>query len=250
MALSTSLSSSVEEHSDNNIRLTVEQQPIDGAYWLSIKLIARVPLPPEEVFEILTDPENHKYFRSVKGNKRRKVIFDDGHGRRKVEVDQIGRWRFGLFRGSFSIKLVVATDKRHRTIGFELAPKARGGFMKDFNGNWKVLPYSKDAVNEMEPALDKHWSPLHAVQKTFHQLEETLTGKHPNSSLVMLRQSVAPALIPPAPLDKIIKKITAAQVRTIMEDLLIEANRRNALREKEERKKIDENALESHTRAL
>lgn len=54
----------VEHWRDENITLTVEQ-PRDG-FWNSISLWARVPLPPNEVYEILTDPHNHKYFRSIK----------------------------------------------------------------------------------------------------------------------------------------------------------------------------------------
>ena len=52
-----------------------------------------------------------------------------------------------------------------------------------------------------------------------------------------LHQCVAPAAVPPPPLDQWLKKITAAQVRTVMEDLIKEADRRNDSR-KNERKEV------------
>jgi hypothetical protein len=44
--------------------------------------------------------------------RNRKVLSDDGHGRQEVEVEQVGRWRFGPFKGSFAVKLLVTQDKR------------------------------------------------------------------------------------------------------------------------------------------
>jgi len=53
----------------------------------------------------------------------------------------------------------------------------------------------------------------------------------PETSVVELEQSMAPAIIPPAPLAGIIRKISAAQIRHIMEDLRKEAERRIEERE-------------------
>ena len=227
-APSHATNTSYEHHRDDNIILSVEQPP-DG-FWVSIRLLARVPLPPEEVFAILTDPNNHRYFRSIKSMKNRKLIQSDGHGKQLVEVEQVGRWRFGLFSGTFSVKLAVSEDKKQHAVGFRLLPRPHS-FMRDFSGQWKVQPYNIDTYDQLVAhPLDhqKHaWSPWHSMRNAIHQLEDTLTGKHANSSLVELRQCVAPAILPPPPLDKILKKITVAQVKTVMVDLLAEAKKRN-----------------------
>ena len=47
-----------------------------------------------------------------------------------------------------------------------------------------------------------------------------------------LHQCVAPAAVPPPPLDQWLKKITAAQVKTVMEDLMKEADRINEAKKK------------------
>jgi hypothetical protein len=54
---------------------------------------------------------------------------------------------------------------------------------------------------------------------------------------VQLRQSVQPAAVPPPPLDRVLQKISAAQVMGVMEDLMREAARLNALEEREERRR-------------
>ena len=62
---SSSAAAATADHwSDDHISLTVEQ-PQNG-FWTSITMLARVPLPPAEVFAILTDPNNRHIFRSVK----------------------------------------------------------------------------------------------------------------------------------------------------------------------------------------
>lgn len=55
-------------------------------------------------------------------------------------------------------------------------------------------------------------SPLHRLQSSLHRLEERVRGRQASQSLVRLRQSLAPALVPPPPLDKIIVRIAAKQV--------------------------------------
>lgn len=238
----------VEHHKDENITVTVEQPP-DG-FWVSLKLIGRIPLPPEEVFDILTDPDNHKIFRSVKAHHNRKLIADDGRGRQEVEVEQVGRWRFGPFAGSFKVHLRVFQDRQEGCMGFRLAPTTRGpSFMKDFSGTWKIRPYNQDSLDEMVNYPGKHWGPLHNMRKALHHFEDKITGRHADSSLVELRQCVAPAMLPPPPLDRVLKKVTLRQVRTVMEDLFLEADRRNAQKARE-RKEADERALESHIKAL
>lgn len=240
----------IEHHADDNITLTVEQPP-DG-FWVSLRLLARVPLPPDEVYDILTAPDNARYFRSIKAQRNRRVLANTAGGaRQEIEVDQVGRWRFGPFGGSFSVRLAVDQDRRRHTMDFRLIP-ARGSFMHDFSGGWRIQPYDADALEEMgHPG--RHWGPLHGVRRALHRLEDQLAGRHAGSSLVELRQCVAPALLPPPPLDRVLKKITVRQVRTVMEDLLAEADRRNAERAKSieaKQREGDKAALETHIKRL
>ncbi|KAG7669546.1 hypothetical protein Ndes2526B_g05890 [Nannochloris sp. 'desiccata'] len=246
---------SVLNHQDENILLTVEAPP--RGFWCSIKLLARIPLPPEEVYDILVDPENYKIFRSVKEMRNRRVLWDNNHGKEEVEVEQVGQWKFGPFKGSFNVHLIVNQDKNKRTMNFRLAhDKIQRPYMKDFSGGWVVKSYNADNIEEMITFPGRHWGPLHNLKKAFHELEDTLTGKHANSSIVELKQCVAPGVTPPKALEGLLIKLTARQVRTIMEDLLNEADRRNkdkarvAKEEKNQREKDEKKALESHIRKI
>jgi len=245
---------SVLNHQDENIVLTIEAPP--QGFWCSIKLLARVPLPPEEVYGILVDPENYKIFRSVKEMRNRRVLWDNKHGKEEVEVEQVGQWRFGPFKGSFNVHLIVNQDRNKKTMDFKLADKMQRPFMKNFSGGWVIKPYNSDNVDEMITFPGRHWGPLHNLKKAFHEFEDALNGKHANSSIVELKQCVAPGFTPPKALESMIIKVTARQVRTIMEDLLNEADRRNKEKArliKEERghqEKDEKKALQSHIRSI
>jgi hypothetical protein len=246
---------SVLNHQDENILLTIEAPP--QGFWCSIKLLARIPLPPEEVYGILTDPENYKIFRSVKEMRNRRVLSDNKHGKEEVEVEQVGQWRFGPFKGSFNVHLIVNQDKHKRTMDFKLAhDKMQRPYMKDFSGGWVIKPYNSDNVDEMVTFPGRHWGSLHNLKKAFHELEDALTGKHANSSIVELKQSVAPGITPPKAFEGFLIKLTARQVRTIMEDLLKEADRRNkekarvSKEENKQREKDEKKALASHIRNI
>lgn len=178
----------------------------------------------------------------------RKVVSDDGHGRQEVSVTQVGRWRFGPFKGTFTVNLAVTQDRKHGTVDFKLVP-AHGGFMKNFTGSWTVAPYNEDSLDELVRYPGRHWGPIHGFKKAIHHLEEAVGVKHPEGSLVQLRQCVAPSILPPPPFDKMLRKITTAQVRLVMEDLLAEAERRNAER-RQKGGSGDPQALESHVRKL
>lgn len=218
---------SVHSWSDKDLKVVVEQ-PHGAGFWCTLKMIARIRLAPDKVFAILTDPENEKkgIFRNVKGTKFRNILEDDGHGLQKIESEQLAKWRLGPFSGTFSIRLVITQNKRNNTIHFDLAHPY--GFMKAFAGTWTIRPFKQDDIDELVNYPGKHWGPVHAVQKALHNFEDRLSGKHNDISLVQLEQSVAPALVPPPPLDRVLKKIAATQIRCIMEDLQAEVERINA----------------------
>lgn len=60
-----------------------------------------VPLDPDGVYDILTDPNNHRVFKNIKEVTYRKVLENDGN-QLSVELEQLGRWQFLVFSGSFS----------------------------------------------------------------------------------------------------------------------------------------------------
>lgn len=238
----------IEHWKNDNISITVEQNP---GYWSSIKLIARVPLPPEELFNLLTDENNATVFRSIKKKIVRKVLKDDGHGNIEVDTEQIGRWSWGPFKGSFGIRLIVNQYRDKKQIDFRLATNTkRSPFMKDFTGSWIIQPFDQDSIDELVRYPNKKWNPfLHNAAKAIHRLESRLTGHHVESSLVQLRQSVAPRVIPPGPLDGVFRKIAITQVRTVMEDLMKEAERRNEARNRKEQQLLPRDSGENGGRS-
>ncbi len=238
---------------EDDLWIRVEQPR--GGFWCTIALAARVPLPPAVVFELLTDPVNARLFSSIKATRDRRVVTDDGHGRKEVDVVQVGRWRLGPLSGSFPVHMRVTQDRRAGTIDFRLVPSKRA-FMRDFRGTWTLRHYNRDAEEELlraVPGAARRRSALGALAAAAHRLEDALSGQR-EESLVCLRQSLAPALAPPPPLDRLVQKIAAWQIRHIMRDLLAEADRRNRLEAAEARRRRGGGAeparLEAHVREL
>ena len=48
---------------------------------------------------------------------QRRIISEDSHGNRTVEVEQTGAWRFLMFRGSFTVRMIVEQRRQDRTVG-------------------------------------------------------------------------------------------------------------------------------------
>ncbi len=204
------------------LRVQIEQ-PKDG-FFCTINVVGKVPLAPKKVFDILTQEKGH-VFRSIKRVNYRKAIQDDGHGRKKTEVEHVGVWRFGPIKGEFVVRMMVDQDRNRGHIKFRLL---KSSLMKDFSGEWTIEPYDQDALDEMVRYPNKKWGAMHYLSKAVHRFEESLMHST-TSSLVQLRQSVQPKLLPPAPLDRVLKQITMYQIKTIMKDLCAEAERIKAL---------------------
>lgn len=208
--------------SDDSLSVEIEQ-PKDG-FFCSVKVLGKIPMPPKEVFDVLTNPDNKNVFRSIKRVNYRKVLKDNGHGKKTIEVEHVGRWRFGPIRSEFVVRMNVFQDRNRGKIKFKLL---KSSLMKDFSGEWTIEPYDQDSLDELVKYPGKKWGPLHYVSKAVHRFEDSLLHTR-TDSLVQLRQSVQPRLLPPPPLDRVLKQITLAQVRTIMQDLLDETQRANA----------------------
>jgi hypothetical protein len=75
-----------EQIAESHFTLTVEQ-PQEG-FWCSLRLFARVPMPPEEIYALLVSPKNHLVFRSLEPPRSRRIL--DDHGRyQTAEVEQV-----------------------------------------------------------------------------------------------------------------------------------------------------------------
>ena len=222
----------------------------------------------------------------------RKVLRDDGKGRLVAEVERAGQWKFLCFSGSFAMRLYVYQDKRRGTVGLlcsllclPSAPLpsraeddgllqidfklARPGLMKNFEGKWRVQPFTQATLGELSGQHQAHpwprwlpaaldnlhfraplravggirvWWPLGFVSSSLHCCSDEHTtllwpeiymciaaGKQntASASLVTLEQSILPGLIPPKPLDRLIKgkflmtgacALSCSAVRLLMQD--------------------------------
>ncbi|KAI3438693.1 hypothetical protein D9Q98_001113 [Chlorella vulgaris] len=178
-----------EIHRDEDVSIRVTQSP---GFLCHIEATAAFRMPAEVLYrQVITHPDNAAIFRHMDRCSYRKVLSDDGQGRRRVRVAHEASWRFLLFHGTFTTKLDVEEDDRALTMDFTLDPSG-GGVMKRFHGRWTIRPHPKD--------------PEH-------------------SSLSTLDQDVALNVSLPPPLDRILKRISCRQVRNIFEDVKKEADK-------------------------
>ncbi|GMH45603.1 hypothetical protein BSKO_13560 [Bryopsis sp. KO-2023] len=204
-----------ENWDEQDCKITVTEKK---GFLCRVQLRAKINCPPDQVFDVLVDPENARYFRTVKAVTFRKVLKDAGlDGEKKVEIEQAAGWRFLLFSGLFFTRLFVSENKRKGTIQFKLAEQ---GVMKDFEGLWKIQPFTQTTVNEAMGQGSR-------FSRFSGRLISGVTGAvhKPQASLVTLEQSVAPSMEPPKAMKGYMTKITANIVANIVEDLKGEIQR-------------------------
>ncbi|GJP71394.1 hypothetical protein CLOP_g2229 [Closterium sp. NIES-67] len=98
--------------------------------------IATVALPPDAVFNVVQDPHNRRVFKNIKSVSDVRVVRDEG-GVQHVEMNMAFAWRLPAISGSFTAHVLMIQDRPNRTMSYELT---RPGFMKKFQGFWKVEP--------------------------------------------------------------------------------------------------------------
>lgn len=74
----------------------------------------------------------------------RRVLEDDGKGRRKLEIGHRAVARFLFLSVSFETHLYVDEDDVQRTIHFRTA---REGVMKKFDGCWRIQPFTQQTLD-------------------------------------------------------------------------------------------------------
>ncbi|OIT08790.1 hypothetical protein A4A49_65034, partial [Nicotiana attenuata] len=80
---------------------------------LSVKV--NVGLPPETVYDIVTDPENKRVFKNIKEVVSRKVLVDEGL-RQVVELEQAAIWRFLWWSGTIAVHVLVDQNRENHTV--------------------------------------------------------------------------------------------------------------------------------------
>ncbi|CAN6453081.1 unnamed protein product [Victoria cruziana] len=173
-----------------------------------------IGLPPDAVYNILTDPENKRVFKNIKEVISRKVLIDEGP-RQVVEVEQAAAWRFLWWSGVFSVHILVEQNRKDHTVSFK---QGKSGFMKKFEGAWELKPLfvDKRACLPFEP-------------KTYADYEKNTGGKGRIGSAVCLKQLIQPSFVPPPPISWYLRGITTKTTETLIYDLFAEAARiRNA----------------------
>jgi len=173
-----------------------------------------VALPPDGVYNIITDPNNRRVFKNIKEVVFRKVLEDDGN-RQLVEVEQLGRWRFLMLSGTFSTRVIVEQNRRECSLVFDMTKQ---GMMKKFSGSWKIEPRlaSENSIG------------------TADSNRELPNSDVPSGSWVNFQQVVEPAIIPPWPLNGYIRGVTERIIREMLSDLQRECLRLSKLNPEKE----------------
>eukprot|EP00250_Pteridium_aquilinum_P027712 c3555_g1_i1 orf=174-881(+) len=175
-----------------------------------------VPLPPDDVYNIITDPNNRRVFKNIKEVAYRKVLEDDGN-KQIVELEQIGRWRFLMISGTFACRVLVEQDKKQHTMIFDLVKQ---GMMKKFSGSWKIDGFDvSEASSNGVPS---------ATKDNEHLGKEAQVG-----SWITFNQVIEPAVVPPWPLNGYVRGVTGKIVREILGDLQRECIRLAKLKQGE-----------------
>ncbi|OVA16991.1 Protein of unknown function DUF220 [Macleaya cordata] len=175
---------------------------------LNVKV--KVGLPPDAVYNIVTDPDNRRVFKNIKEVISRRVLLDEG-SRQVVEVEQAALWRFLWWSGTIAVHVIVDQNREDYSMKFK---QVKTGFMKRFEGCWRVEPLFVD---------EKMCFPL--KPKTWADYDSCTGGKGRVGSIVRLEQLIQPALVPPPPISWYLRGITTRTTEMLILDLLAEAAR-------------------------
>ncbi|KAL6571856.1 hypothetical protein OROHE_002725 [Orobanche hederae] len=81
----------------------------------NLSLQVDVGLPPDAVYNVVTDPDNKRVFKNIKEVKSRKILVDEGL-RQVVEVEQAAIWRFLWWSGTISVHVLVDQNRENYTV--------------------------------------------------------------------------------------------------------------------------------------
>ncbi|XP_076920158.1 uncharacterized protein LOC143581218 [Bidens hawaiensis] len=169
-----------------------------------------VGLPPDAIFNIVIDPDNRRVFKNIQAVLSRKVLLDEG-SRQIVDLEQAAIWRFLWWSGTISVHVLVDQNREDYSMKFK---QVTPGFMKRFEGSWKVEPILLD---------EKLCHPF--KPKTISEYMQCTQCNGRIASKVTLQQLVEPAIVPPPPISWYLRGITSRTVEMLINDLVEEASR-------------------------
>lgn len=175
---------------------------------LNVKV--NVGLPPDAVYNIVTDPENKRVFKNIQKVISRKVLLDEGP-RQVVELEQAAMWKFLWWSGTISVHVLVDQNREDHSMNFK---QVKTGFMKRFEGCWRVEPLLVDE-ELCHPYRPNNLADYVSCTK----------GKGRIGSKVSLEQLIQPALVPPPPISWYVRGITTKTTEMIINDLQAETAR-------------------------
>ncbi|KAF2286671.1 hypothetical protein GH714_023445 [Hevea brasiliensis] len=176
----------------------------------NLNVNVNVGLPPDAVYDIVTDPDNRRVFKNIKEVISRKVLLDEGP-RQLVELEQAAIWKFLWWSGTISVHVLVDQNRQDLTMKFK---QVQTGFMKKFEGCWRVEPVFVDECL-CHPFKPKTWIDYYSCTG----------GKGRIGSKVSLEQIIQPTLVPPPPISWYLRGITSRTTEMIVNDLIAEAAR-------------------------
>lgn len=173
-----------------------------------VEAVMEVPLEPNQVYDILIDPSKERIFKDVKKVKKWQVIEDDGI-RQVVQVEQVAKWKYMCFGGTYSSQFKLEQDRQSRTIRFA---QFNSGDSQTFEGVWVVE--------------EKRMHDWKGDGKVRHPQNQTSTSaSYPSTSSIKLIQQLSLSSPPPSTVSSLIGHITANAARGIMRDIYEEADR-------------------------
>mmetsp|Transcript_17302 Transcript_17302/g.42506 ORF Transcript_17302/g.42506 Transcript_17302/m.42506 type:complete len:251 (-) Transcript_17302:64-816(-) len=193
---------------------------------------AKVPLHPDDVYSLLIHPQNWKVFKSQAQPESRVVTCDRGY-EQEVHIVQRGKWRFLMFSGSFPVKLKVLQSRKTKTVDFELME--RSGFMKHFDGQWRVTHFDSAALEETA-TLNTRGQSASGGSNGLRQMRRAVSDfkhrigikeKDESVSLVTLRHELKLRVQPPPAIERLVNKIAGGVMRQTLAQMQDEAKRVN-----------------------
>ncbi|XP_074295647.1 uncharacterized protein LOC141623439 isoform X2 [Silene latifolia] len=169
-----------------------------------------VGLPPDAIYNIVTDPDNKRVFKNIKDVISRKVLVDEG-SRQVVELEQAAIWKFIWWSGTISVHVIVDQNREDHSMRFK---QVNTGFMKKFEGCWRVEPIFVD---------EKICYPFRP--KTLSDYQSCTGGRGRIGSRVSLEQLLEPAIIPPPPISWYLRGITSKTTETLINYMIEEVAR-------------------------
>lgn len=126
-------------------------------WFLTLEGKAVLPVTSRQAFELLAHPDGAQIFRGVEECMHRKILEDDGNGRKKVQVENVSMWKVMMITGRVATRLMGTEDRDAGTIHLVLHPEppktpdAKPTPAEKMEIKWTIRPLSQ-AMNEAKAA--------------------------------------------------------------------------------------------------